>query len=615
MERTPSPPIILDCTIRDGNYAVEFKFNEADTALLSKHLSRLGFRWIEVGHGLGLGAMEAGKGDMTAGDAQLIRAAKQYCGDAKIGAFFIPGIGKPEHLEMAVEAGLDFVRVGSNAPELPQAYPYITMASKMGLTTCVNLMKSYAVSPEEFAELSAGAQEAGAEVIFCVDSAGSMLPRDVRAYMQALRKAVDCEMGFHGHNNLMMAIENCVVAYEEGARYLDATLCGLGRSAGNAPTEILLAVLDRLGVDTGIDLYEVMDLVQTYMWPMVSRTRAHDMMGVACGYSQFHSSFLPAVSAAARRHKVELRRLVVQVAQHNSAELDEEFMEECARRLAGTDTVRSSQRLVSFWSPGEGPTRISTSLEAVRRMVLSLEATCAKASGSRPVVLLKIAPEQMQGMVVPQFMLQDSAMALASVTCDSVETLRQVVEATRDKVFVYLVDLGQAGGGGALEAVAELVGQSHALPVRDQDLKVQYLRELLDRVALKSGRGALLVFGADPLINQGLADGGLFGSMMYFGQGPGGSRQAGGPEAVVLPGKGDWRNLTLGFDVILCGSEPSLEDARDLWRALRPGGVVVSLYESAVLNLLEQEGLNHLAQDLNQAYAGILPRLLSGRLE
>src|ERR1700674_3580777 len=117
---------ILECTLRDGSYAVDFKFTENDTAVLAGVLGRLGFRWIEVGHGLGLGAGKAGKGAMPAPDERLIEAAKRAAPGAQIGCFFIPGIGTADQLKSARQAGLDFVRVGYNAPEIEDAFPYLT---------------------------------------------------------------------------------------------------------------------------------------------------------------------------------------------------------------------------------------------------------------------------------------------------------------------------------------------------------------------------------------------------------------------------------------------------------------------------------------------------------
>ena len=121
---------------------------------------------------------------------------------------------------MARDAGLDFVRVGYEAPEIEKAYPYLSHARNLGLIPCVNMMKTYGVTPREFAQKSSQAVEAGAEIVYCVDSAGSMLPEDVARYFDAAREAVGCQFGFHGHNNLMMGVANCIAAYEHGVRFL-----------------------------------------------------------------------------------------------------------------------------------------------------------------------------------------------------------------------------------------------------------------------------------------------------------------------------------------------------------------------------------------------------------
>ncbi|MGA8869455.1 MAG: hypothetical protein WB510_20940, partial [Candidatus Sulfotelmatobacter sp.] len=229
LERPVRGPVrILECTLRDGSYAVDFKFTENDTGILAGVLGRLGFKWIEVGHGLGLGAALAGKGTMPAPDERLIESAKRAAPNAKIGCFFIPGIGTADQLKAARGAGLDFIRVGYNAPDIEEAYPYLTVARELGMTPCLNFMKTYGISPQSFGEKARGGADAGAEVVYCVDSAGSMFPEDVRRYLSAARERCPCELGFHGHSNLQFAVANSVEAVRCGATFIDSTLYGLG---------------------------------------------------------------------------------------------------------------------------------------------------------------------------------------------------------------------------------------------------------------------------------------------------------------------------------------------------------------------------------------------------
>ena len=123
--------IILDCTIRDGSYAIDFKFTAADTALVAGLLDAAGIRYIEVGHGLGLGASEAGKGLAASRDLEVIERTRESVQNGRIGAFFIPGIGTEAHMRDAAAAGLDFIRIGQNADEIEDAWPFVELARKL----------------------------------------------------------------------------------------------------------------------------------------------------------------------------------------------------------------------------------------------------------------------------------------------------------------------------------------------------------------------------------------------------------------------------------------------------------------------------------------------------
>ena len=236
---------ILDCTLRDGSYAVDFRFTEKDMALLCHALSELGFKFIEIGHGLGMSASEAGKGKMPATDADLLRVARSHAGAAQLGMFCIPGIATLSRLEQLAKEGLNFVRVGCEPARVRETFRYLELARKHDLLTMINFMKSYVVSPAVLAEAACQAQAAGAQVVYLVDSAGCMVPEEIDRYISELKSKTDLKIGFHGHNNLHLAIANSLQAIRSGAAFIDSTLHGIGRSAGNTPTEVLVAHLHK----------------------------------------------------------------------------------------------------------------------------------------------------------------------------------------------------------------------------------------------------------------------------------------------------------------------------------------------------------------------------------
>ncbi len=596
---------ILECTLRDGSYAVDFKFTENDTATLAGVLGRLGFRWIEVGHGLGLGAMQAGKGAMPAADERLIEAAKRAAPNAKIGCFFIPGIGTSEQIKSARAAGLDFIRIGFNAPEIDDAYPYLTLARELGLKVCLNFMKTYGISPDKFGEKAKSAAAAGADVVYCVDSAGSMFPEDVRKYLSAARERSDCKLGFHGHSNLQFAVANSVEAVRCGASFIDSTLYGLGRSAGNVPTEIAVAVFDRLCIETGVDLFEVMDAAEEFMGPLMSQMQRYDMMSVAMGCSQFHSSFLPRVAAAARKHGVELRRLVVAMGELDPVNLDEGNLNRVAATLPKAAATKTREVLTSFSAPGIAPDYISSSLAAVRSLVDGMMVTCAKRR-ARPVLELAASESPSEDLILADLILSEGPVVLGRVVYGSFDMLERVLKMTSNHIPLYLHD--QDGGAWGVEwpaSAKEIVSPDRILPVRSKRLLASYLDDVIMTTAHRYGDFCLMIYGSPSpaLLRNGCE---IFTNVVVHGELP--------PEAPAncwqMADFSDRMHFDLGIGVVLLLCPPSSADSASIDQLLLPDGILMTAGHFPRFEM-DVPGRAILRLDPNHAYRGQIDRWVS----
>jgi 4-hydroxy 2-oxovalerate aldolase len=593
---------ILECTLRDGSYAVDFKFTENDTSILAGVLGRLGFAWIEVGHGLGLGAAAVGKGAMPATDERLIESAKRAAPNARIGCFFIPGIGTKEQLKSARAAGLDFVRIGCNAPEIEEAYPYLTLARELGLIPCLNFMKTYGISAHSFADKAKAGEAAGAQVVYCVDSAGSMFPEDVRRYLSAARERCQCELGFHGHSNLQFAVANSVEAARFGASFIDTTLYGLGRSSGNVPTEIAVAVLNNLGIETGVDLFEVMDAAEEFLGPMVSQMQLYDMMSVAMGYSQFHSSFLPKVAQAARKHGVELRRLVVTMGKLDPVNLDEENLERVARSLPKAASAKTWGGLASFAVPGISELSISSSLRSVSSLVEGMTVTCAKRR-ARPVLELVAAKSPSPELVLADLVLAEGPVVLGRVVYGSFDVLEQVLRATGTSVPLYLHNLdGGAWGAEWPAPLKEIVGPERVLPVRSSRLYASYVDDVLMAAAHRHGDFCLMVYGSpDAALLQRCCE--LFRNVVVYGTFPPGPPQ----NCWQMTDFSDRMHFDLGITVAFLLCPPSTTDAASIDQLLVPDGILITAGHFPRLEL-DVSSRAILRLDPNQAYRGQMDR-------
>lgn len=325
---------VLDTTLRDGSYAVDFRFTCADTASFCAGLEAAGFRFIEIGHGAGLRASERGLGRAAATDQAYLRAARSALSEASFGMFCIPGVAILDDVEMSADHGMGFIRIGTDATRVPESESFIGLAKRRGMLVMANLMKSYALPPREFAREVVRLEAFGADVAYIVDSAGSMLPEELVEYFRAIREVSEIPVGFHGHNNLGLAVANSLRMADEGAAFVDSSLQGLGRSAGNAMTEALVAALLRRGYRTGVDLLSTLRLGYRLVTPLLPNGGIPPL-DVIAGYAGFHSSFLPRLLDAAARHRVDPARLIVEVCGVDRVQLREEVLEEVAGSLRG----------------------------------------------------------------------------------------------------------------------------------------------------------------------------------------------------------------------------------------------------------------------------------------
>lgn len=326
---------ILDTTIRDGSYAVDFKFTCSDVKDIVAKLVKLGIKYIEIGHGLGLNASSPERGESLFSDTEYIKAAKTCVGNSELGVFCIPGIARIEDLIRAKENGISFVRIGVTVDDFETAIDYIVAAKSIGLTVMVNFMKSYAVSPERFADAAYCAYKMGVNYIYLVDSAGCMLPEDIDKYHQAVvKKSKDIHLGFHGHNNLAMAVANSLKCVELGFDLVDTSFQGLGRSIGNTPTEMFVMALKRKYGEQVIDIDIPRLLEYGYsILKEITDKNLYNPLDLICGYTGFHSSFLRDIYKCCNEVEIDPLRLIIAYTEHNKTSLDYELLKRIAKQL------------------------------------------------------------------------------------------------------------------------------------------------------------------------------------------------------------------------------------------------------------------------------------------
>jgi 4-hydroxy-2-oxovalerate aldolase len=323
---------ILECTIRDGGYAIDFQWSAEEVEQVVGHLAAAGFDYIEVGHGLGLGASRT----MTparCSDEETAVVASRAKGGAKIGAFFIPGVGTADDLRRFRERGGDFVRVGTDVSKSESAHEFVELAVSLGFEVGYNFMKSYVAPPFELLRRAVPIVERGARTVAVVDSAGGMLPDQVAEYVRVLGAGLDARIGFHGHNNLLLANANSLAAVQAGAALVDTTLLGMGRGGGNAQTETMLVVLDRAGYSTGINPLDVAKIAERFVGPKPARLKGANELELIYGFALFHSGFTKRVQDVAASYGVPYQDLMLEVGRYAKENPSQALIEEAASQL------------------------------------------------------------------------------------------------------------------------------------------------------------------------------------------------------------------------------------------------------------------------------------------
>lgn len=324
---------VMDSTLRDGSHAKAHQFTAEQVAGVAAGLDQAGVPVIEVSHGDGLGGSSLQYGRSLEPQEKLLEAASGAIVNAKLAILLIPGIGTVEDLEMAHHYGASVARICTHVTEADICEQHIRMARDLGMEAIGFLMMAHMVSPEELCEQARKMESYGANCVYVVDSAGAMTPYDARARVSALREAIGIEIGIHAHNNLGFSIANSIVAMEEGATNIDGCTCGLGGGAGNTQTEVLVAVLDKLEVDTGIDTFKIMDVGEDIVRPIMDRPQIIDRAALTLGYAGVYSSFLLHAYRAAEKFDVDVREILLECGRRKTVGGQEDMIIDIAWEL------------------------------------------------------------------------------------------------------------------------------------------------------------------------------------------------------------------------------------------------------------------------------------------
>lgn len=287
---------ILDCTIRDGGYLNNWHFDKKVVRETYRALSKCGIDYMEIGFRGSRKSFDPDQyGLWRFSIEEDIREVTANINGPKLALMANYGkIGIDEFCD-AKESVVDLIRVAVHKDGLKDAVSLLEDIKKKGYMVSLNAMGYTNYTDKERAELIEILKGTDVDYIYVADSYGSLFPNQIRKIFETFQVLPKIKIGFHPHNNLQMAFANTLEAIHCGVHIVDSTIYGMGRAAGNLPTEIIISFLENKKKDR-YNSIPLLNIIDTYYISMQDENKwGYQLPYMLSGIFQCHPNYAKAL--------------------------------------------------------------------------------------------------------------------------------------------------------------------------------------------------------------------------------------------------------------------------------------------------------------------------------
>jgi 4-hydroxy 2-oxovalerate aldolase len=259
---------VLDCTIRDGGLMNNHNFDFRFVREVYKAISAAGLDYMEIGYrnSKRLFSTKDYGAWKFCDDDEIRRVIEGIDSKTKISIMVDVGRVDMEDINPASQSPVKMIRVATYVKDIDKAIYMVNHIAEKGYETTINIM---AISKDQGPELDDALRqienESRVNVVYIVDSFGALYQEPVESLVKRFKAILKTrEIGFHGHNHQQLAFSNTIEAIIHDANYLDATIYGIGRAAGNCPLELLVGFLK----NPKFDLRPILDVISQEFIPL-----------------------------------------------------------------------------------------------------------------------------------------------------------------------------------------------------------------------------------------------------------------------------------------------------------------------------------------------------------